>query len=257
MTPPNEPLMGWRADGPAGTDVRGTRGQRQRVAFGGVVSSLLIVAFLIVAWNPADATLGVTRELPPFPATCNGGGRLGLPETRPTSNLLPHATGTIRSLPELGILERAPVANEIQSTYFRTNAENREFRRGIFEFAIPSPAKPVLSAILILPEGGGWSAAPQPADVHVLSYYPADLSVDVSDYDRPARLLGCFETDVNVAGERAAFDITSILRRYAGGELGFRVRLHVDPGHSQMGFLGADFQSPVAGDPVRIEIVTA
>lgn len=217
----------------------------------------MIVAFLIVAWNPAGATFGGTKELPPFPAACNGGGRLALPDSRQASILLPQATGTIRSFPEFGILERAPVANEIQSTYFRTTAQNREFRRGIFEFAIPAPAKAVLSAVLVLPEGGGWSASPQPADLHVLSYYSADLFVDVSDYDRPARLLGCFETDVNVAGERNAFDVTSIVRRYAGMDLGFRVRLLADPGHSQMGFLGADFQSPSSGDPVRIEIVSA
>jgi len=252
----SESLLLWRVDAPDGIEVRGTRGRRLPIAFSGVIASLLVVAFLLVMWNPADAPLGGRKEFPQVPATCNGGG-LEVPDSRQASTLIPQATGTIRSLPELGILERAPVANDIQSTYFRTTDENREFRRGIFEFAIPEPTTPILFATLVLPEGGGWSATPLPPDTHVLSFYAADLSVDVSDYDRPAHLVGCFETDVNIAGERAAFDITSIVRGYAGAALGFRVQLLADPGYSQTGFLGADFQSPVSGDPVRIEIVWA
>ena len=237
--------------------MRGIPGRRETRALGALLAALLIASFVIAAWHPAEATVVTTMKRPPPFPTCEGGGHVALPRSKPTITLLPTATGTIRSLPELGILERAPVADEIQSTYFRTTPENREFRRGFVEFAVPEYPRRVLSAILVLPEGGGWSGAPQPADTHTLSYYPADLSVDVSDYDRPARPVGCFETDVNVAGERAAFDVTDLIRRYAGAGLGFRVRLLDDPAQTRMAALGADFQSPYSGDPVRIEITTA
>ncbi len=210
------------------------------------------VAILI----PADATpiLTIGRDLPA--SECNGGGKTAVPETAPTPTVLPIATGTVRSMPEVGILERAPVADDVQSTYFRTTAQNREFRRGFAEFSIPEIPGRVVSAVLVIAEGGGWSSSPTPPDTHVLSYYPADLSVDLADYDRPARLLGCFDTDVNVAHERFAFDVRHQVRAYEGGDLGFRFRLRVDPAYAGMGVLGADFQTNYLADPLRIEIVT-
>src|SRR6185503_9410433 len=66
--------------------------------------------------------------------------------------LLPRATGTVRRLPEMGILERAPVMANIQSSYSRTTDLNREFRRGFLEFAIPAVEGSILNARLILAE---------------------------------------------------------------------------------------------------------
>src|SRR3546814_18028967 len=100
------------------------------------------------------------------------------------------------------MIRRPPDSTRTATLFpYTTLFRSREFRRGFVEFSIPEFPERVVAATLILPEGGGWSAAPQPPDLHLLSYYPADLSVDVADYDRPSRLIGCFETDVNVPDE--------------------------------------------------------
>ena len=216
-----------------------------------------VFAFGFASLIPAVATPGPTlgRDLPA--SACHGGGKAPVSENPPTLTILAAATGTVRSMPEFGILERAPVGDDIQSTYFRTTAQNREFRRGFAEFLIPEIPGHVVSATLVIAEGGGWVSAPRDPDRHALSYYLADLSVDVADYDRPARLLGCFDTDQNLEHERFAFDVRHLVRTYQGGDLGFRIRLLVDPTYASMDSLGADFQTNHQADPVRIEIVTA
>jgi hypothetical protein len=163
--------------------------------------------------------------------------------------LLPTATGTVRSLPEMEILERAPVGDTVQSTYFRTTAQNREFRRGFFEFEVPAERGSIASAVLVLTETRGWTAFPMPPDVHELSYYAADGAVTPEDYDRPAVRCATFETDNNEPTAVFAFDVTALLRRFDGARLGFRVKLAADPEIGSMGFAGSQFGEPSTVPP--------
>jgi len=155
--------------------------------------------------------------------------------------LLPTATGTVRSLPEMRILERAPVADDVQSTYFRTTLGNREFRRGFFEFDLPAEPARISSAVLVLTETRGWVSNPMPPDLHELSFYAADGAVTTEDYDRPTLRCASFETDVNEPTAVFAFDVTALLRRFDRQGLGFRVKLAGDPQLDFMGFAGSDF----------------
>ena len=163
--------------------------------------------------------------------------------------LLPQVTGSIRSLP----LEPAPVGGMIQSTYFRTTLGNKEFRRGFAEFQIPAFATSVQKATLVLTESRGWTAYPLPPDVHELSFYPADLVVSVEDYDRPTTLIATLETDANEDTRVFTFDVTTILRMFQGGNLGFRVKLALDPTLDIYGFAGSGF-GELSTTPPRIEV---
>jgi hypothetical protein len=158
--------------------------------------------------------------------------------------LLPRATGTIRFLPELGGQLDTPVGTDIQSAYFKTTEVNREFRRGFMEFAVPRFSSSILRAKLVLAENRGWTSAPLPVDLHELGFYPADLAVGTNDYAQPVTLLDTFETDPNEAQRTFAFDITELLERFQGGNLGFRVKLAADPDYSTEGFLGTGFRTP-------------
>jgi hypothetical protein len=174
-------------------------------------------------------------------------------QASPDEVLVPQVTGTVRSLPELGILERAPVNNFIQSYYFRTTSLNREFRRGFMEFQVPAFGAPVRSAMLILSEGGGGSSSPVPPVVHELSFYPADLVVSVDDYDRPTTPVATLETHANVENEIWPFDVTALVRQFQGGALGFRVKLAVDPAYEEFAQFGQGFGGPCCVFP-RIEV---
>jgi hypothetical protein len=154
--------------------------------------------------------------------------------------LAPASSGTIRNLPELGIVDIAPVGADVQSTYFRTTNENREFRRGIAEFSIPPTT--IASATLVLVETRGTSGTPVPPDVHnVTSYTPADLAVTKADYDRGGDAVGTFSTDSNLEPQTFRLDVTALAASGAGGTIGFRVQLAVDPVHSDLGSLGSQF----------------
>ena len=170
--------------------------------------------------------------------------------------IIPQDSGTIRLLPELGIFGEAPVGTAVQSTYFKTTIVNREFRRGFFEFEIPKVQGEILKATLILTETRAQVSRPIPPDVHELSYYhPADLIVNIDDFDRPTYFLTTFETDGNLPPQTFSFDITNLLIEFEGSSLGFRVKLTVDPTYEGMGWLGSGFGSLWANPP-RIETIT-
>jgi len=158
-------------------------------------------------------------------------------------------TGSIRKLPELGIFEIAPVGDEIQSTYFRTTDMNREFRRGIFEFQIPKDYQALQYAQLIIVESRATSSYPMPPDAHTLSYYNADTLLTLEDYDRRASDLMPIVTDVNDSTKVFVFNVTALLREYAGKDLGFRVKLDADSTCKGMGFLGSGFLGTSCSSP--------
>lgn len=157
------------------------------------------------------------------------------------------AAATIRKLPELGVFERVGigVGDDFQSSYFRTTTLNRELRRGIAEFSIPSAT--ILSATLVLRETRATVAPPLPPDVHnLISYTPADLAVTTDDYDRAGTAVGTFSTDNNDPTQTFTFDVTALAVAAAGGTLGFRAQLAVDPDYSGFGFLGSGFRVSLA-----------
>jgi hypothetical protein len=194
-------------------------------------------------------------------ANCNSARAQGviiLPQPpRPslvTNTILPEATGTIAFWPELGLWE-TPVGNDVQSGYFRTTAENREFRRGFLEFSIPDFQGLLTSATLLLTESRGQTAVPLPPDRHELGYYQADVVVNTNDYNAATSPIAEFETDNNIEPESFSFDITALVHAYKGRNLGLRIKLAVDPDYFGEGFLGTGFQNNVQGSPARIVLV--
>ncbi len=178
-------------------------------------------------------------------------------DSRPAVALMPDATGTVRYLPEMGILDRAPVAELVQSGYFRTTDLNREFRRGFIELSVPEVQEPIFFAALILAENRGWTAMPLPPDLHEVSYYTdVDLAITAEDYNRSTTLLASIETDVNLEQDTFAIDVTPFVLQHQGGSLGFRVKLVAEPTFEQEGSLGSGFTAwfllaPTASSAVR------
>src|SRR5262249_21980179 len=100
-----------------------------------------------------------------------------------------------------------------------------EIRRGLAEFVVPRFSD-VFSARLFLRENRGWSASPAPPAHHQLSWYAdVDLAVDTTDYERPASLIGVFDTDINEDPRTFEFDISSLVSKSLGSSLGFRVQM--------------------------------
>jgi hypothetical protein len=156
-------------------------------------------------------------------------------------SLTPPASGTIRYFLEFNMLQPAPVGNMVQSTYFKTTDVNREFRRGFFEFAIPQIQGQIFNATLILTENRAHTTFPLPPDIHEITFYNADLVVNIEDYNRPTTFLASFETDANDLPQTFSFDITQVIIEFEGSNLGFRVKLAVDPMWNDDGFLGSGF----------------
>ena len=160
-----------------------------------------------------------------------------------TSTILPETTGSIERFPFLGITQPGGAGYDIQSTCFMTTETNLRFRRGFMEFSVPLFRKGIISATLIITESkmGEVPFPPFPPDVHELSYYPADLSVDVSDYDASTELFATLETDNNEVNRVFTFDVTDIARESNGSALGFRIKLEIDPSTVCSGSEGSAF----------------
>lgn len=165
--------------------------------------------------------------------------------------ITPGATGTVRFLPEFNIgPELAPVGDSVQSTYFRTTSQNREFRRGFAEFDLP-PLSNFFGATLIFRECRAITTFPLPPDVHELSYYlSVDMMIDGSDYGGATVGIGTFETDFNLENASFSFDVTSLVRQQQGGSLGLRFKLADDPTRTSFFFAGSQFCG------IRIEVLT-
>lgn len=134
----------------------------------------------------------------------------------------PLVQGTIQLVPRLGIYGRAPVGDAVQSSYFRSNSVNEEFRRGIVEFYAPGG---VTSALLRFDEDRGWTSVPLPADSHLIMAYRGNGELDIDDFETAAVTVARFETDPNVEPRRdVAYDLTKALRE-AGPMMGLRFQL--------------------------------
>jgi hypothetical protein len=171
-------------------------------------------------------------------------------------HLLPRQTGTVRFLPELGILDRAPVDSDVQSTYGRTTDENRQFRRGFLEFRVPDVRGEIVKAELNIRESRATTSHPRPPDLHELSSYAADLEVNTQDFDRPTTVVDFFETDANLPTSSFSFDVKSLVQDFRGKNLGFRIRLAGDQDFEGFDSLGSGFGS-IATDSIWLEINTA
>jgi hypothetical protein len=166
------------------------------------------------------------------------------------------ASGTIELFPELGIFRRAPVVNIIQSSYFKTTSDNRQFRRGFAELTIPElPDEVVIShAALILPETRARNTIPKPPVTHEVSYYySADLVIDTDDYDRASIPISqTFDSDENLPTETFSVDVTDAFSSHHEGDtIGFRIKLVLDPTHSAMENFGTSFD-PSTDIPPRV-----
>ena len=164
--------------------------------------------------------------------------------------LLPQVTGSVRYLPQIGLLEPAPVGGLIESTFWQLNL--LEFRRGFAELQIPAFETSVRKATLVLTETAGPISDPMPPDTHELSFYAADLVVSVEDYDRPTTPIATFQTDANGPAGVFTFDVTAVLAQFRGKGLGFRVKLTCDP-QCGGGFGGSQF-GELSTIPPRIEV---
>jgi hypothetical protein len=167
------------------------------------------------------------------------------------------ATGSIRRFPELGITDGGGIDGDLQSTYFRTTATNREFRRGFAEFEIPRFPGRLLRATLVLRETRATVADPRPADAHELSSYAdVDLDVTVADFDRPTTPLATFESDANLDPGTFRIDVTELVARSRAAKLGFRVKLAVDPAETGFVPLGTAFARSSTPPGVELRLVT-
>jgi hypothetical protein len=139
-----------------------------------------------------------------------------------TEWVLPTAQGTIQSIPRLGVFGVAPVGSEIQSSYFRSNSVNEEFRRGIAEFYVTGE---ISGAVLQFREHRGWTSYPLPSDSHQIEVYPANLELDPEDFGERGVLVGMFDTDPNLEPIFAnAYDLTKAVQQI-GAKLGVRFSL--------------------------------
>ena len=199
------------------------------------------------------STWGCSRDLPTSSAVVMRAGAEARSGTAVVT-LLPAAIASVRQLPEMGILEGGGVDGDAQSSYFRTTASNREFRRGFAEFVIPAFPE-IFGATLALRETRASISLPVPPDRHELSSYTdVDLVVTTSDFDRPTTLLATFETDANLPDQTFEFDASSLV--VPGARVGVRVKLEVDPSETGFRFLGSAFSGSSTPAGVTLEVVT-
>ncbi|MEO8429154.1 MAG: Ig-like domain-containing protein, partial [Verrucomicrobiota bacterium] len=186
----------------------------------------------------ATDNLSATAESVPVTITVK-------PSEQNTIIVTARASGTISFfLPELSLME-AHVGNTIQSTYSR-GTSHQEFRRGFIEFAIPQISGHLVAAKLQLVETRGMMTQPVPPERHQLSFYAADLVVGTNDYNQATTAAAYFETDHNLPPRTFSFEVTPVVKEFAGGNLGFRINLAEDPDITGMVSLGTEFQG--AGD---------
>lgn len=140
----------------------------------------------------------------------------------------PRVTGTLREMVQLRTREvLTEVGPVVQSSYFNTNGENEEIRRGIAEFEVQGE---VTRALLRFKESRAVWPYPVPADTHRVSVYGADFKATVEDFSDPAEGVMRFETDANtLPAQSVTADVTrGVLSK--GPLVGFRFELESLPG---------------------------
>ena len=157
-----------------------------------------------------------------------------------TTTIPPQSTGTIANYPAQGLTQWED--DDAHSSCFQTTPDNLKYRRGFLEFSVPSfNRKKTMRATLFIYANLARINPPPPPDVHEVSYYPADLVVDESDYDAPTMPAGSVETQGIGGLHEFALDVTDIVRQFEGSNLGFRIKLQIDPAGPCPGFAGAGF----------------
>lgn len=139
----------------------------------------------------------------------------------------PTASGTIRSAPQMDMLEVAPVGSTVQSMFFDTTMYGPEHRHGIVEFELPALGGRLVSATLRFSDRHGWQLQQVPADLHQLSLYAGDGVVSTDDWIREGDPFATFSTDLNDMNPRErTFDVIGQVRM--GGRIGARIELDRD-----------------------------
>jgi hypothetical protein len=160
-----------------------------------------------------------------------------------TTSIRPQALGSVTFFPNFDLLFVRDTGRMLSSCS-NTTGENLEFNRGFMEFSLPVVPMRVVKATLIVTETRtGTTTTPKPPDVHELSVYPADLVIGTADYDASADLIGTFETDVNDPPDlrRFTFDVTDAIRRLRKRDVGFRIKMQIDPDGPCDDFAGSEF----------------
>jgi len=167
--------------------------------------------------------------------------------------LTPKAAGTVTRFPNFNLLY-VQSDSDVYSTCFNTTGENLEFRRGFMEYRLPVSPRVVVRATLTLTETRAVITTPVPPDVHEVSAYPADLVVTTTDYDTPTQNITTFETDANEEpNPHVAIDVTDAVQQAKGRQIGFRIKLQIDPDGPCVNFAGSGFNG-LFNNPPTLEI---
>src|SRR5262249_22307958 len=119
------------------------------------------------------------------------------------------------------------------------------------EFLIPSTPGGISSATLVLQDQGGYVSSPWPSVTNEVSWYDADLDVNLADFGDLTHLIATFDTDWNVPSETFRFDVSKIVKSQKGKPLGFHVNIQ---GFGCAGVNGDDFGSNASETGPVLEI---
>ena len=148
--------------------------------------------------------------------------------TQDTIVILPVETATIRWFPETDTIELPSLGDDIQASYFRTTATNREIRRGFAEFNLPVISDSLISAVLIFKDDHAVVSDPRPADGYLVSFYAADSTLDTLDFKTVMETLDTISVDANEEQKTYCLNIMTKTQAYAGQRVGIRFCLNGD-----------------------------
>ena len=168
--------------------------------------------------------------------------------------LVPDTTATLRKTPEGCAVDCPPLLDVLQASYFRTNATDRELRRGIAKFEVPDLAAPPARATLHLRETRSRASFPRAAECYQLvALEDDDVAVTPADFDRPGSVVAMFAAASALAPATFAFDVTTVVAE-AAGVVAFRVKLTDDPLRTELGWAGSTFDVALEVEPARAEM---
>lgn len=147
---------------------------------------------------------------------------------RDTIVVLPAATATIRWFPEMDSIGLPPFGDDIQASYFRTTATNREIRRGFAEFNLPTISDSLISAVLTFKDDHAVVSDPRSADGYLVSFYAADSTLDTLDFKTVMETLDTISVDANDEQKTYCLNIMTKTQAYAGQRVGIRFCLNGD-----------------------------
>ncbi|MHB8522126.1 MAG: Ig-like domain-containing protein [Limisphaerales bacterium] len=155
-----------------------------------------------------------------------------------TAALAPRAQGSLRVWPDRHLVE---MVNEgLFVNYTKDPTTGRRFGRAYVEFELPPLLANAISATLVL--GRPDSSITNSLSLF-LSFYPADLAINTNDLEDATVPLNIFPAASTVA-QTLTFDVTGLVRTFAGTNLGFEIRFADDPGFSGGSRAGIMFNQP-------------